>query len=59
MDKFELQTRYTALNMIELWAEPLIKNNMRLNDNNTYRFGLKCKTRGMIAHDRVLTGRIV
>lgn len=59
MDKFELQTRYTALKMIELWAEPLIKNNMRLNDNNTYRFGLKCKARGMIAHDRVLTGRIV
>lgn len=59
MDKFELQTRYTALKMIDLWAEPMFKNSTRLNDNNTYRFGLKCKTRGMIAHDRVLTGRIV
>lgn len=59
MDNFELQTRYTALKMIELWAEPLLKNMTRLNDNDTYRFGLKCKTRGMIAHDRVLTGRIV
>lgn len=58
MTKFQLENRYLALKMIELWAEPLTKN-MRLNDNNSYRFGLVCKTRGMIAHDRVLTGRIV
>lgn len=59
MTKFELANRYTALKMIDLWAEPLLKNMMRLNDNSTYRFGLMCKTRGMIAHDRMLTGRIV
>lgn len=59
MTKFELAMRYTALKMIDLWAEPIFKNRSRLNDNNTYRFALKCKTRGMIAHDRILTGRIV
>lgn len=59
MTKFELEDRYLALRVLDSWTHMLFKNTMRLNDNNTYRFGLKCKTRGLVSHDRVLMGRIV
>lgn len=52
MTKFDLENRYTALEMIDLWQKPI------LSFKPSKRFKLKCKTRGLIAHDRVLTGRI-
>lgn len=60
MDKFELEDRYLALKVLDIWLGSLLRSMLpHLNTNTIHRFTLKCKTRGLIAHDRVLTGRIV
>lgn len=59
MDKHSLENRYLALKVLDSWLGSLIRDVSRLNANDIHRFTLKCKTRGLIAHDRMLTGRIV
>lgn len=58
MTNFELEDRYLALRVLDNWVQPLFSDAMLPKTINKYRFALKCKTRGLIAHDRVLTGRI-
>lgn len=60
MDKFELLRRNLALDVLTVWYDTGAKFFKKyLYTNWAYRYSLGCKTRGLIAHDRALTGRIV
>lgn len=58
MDNFELINRKNALKAITIWNRAGDAFFKKYFSNDAHRFALTCKTRGLIAHDRVLTGRI-
>lgn len=59
MDNFEFERRCTALQVMEVWYNCGLRFFRKyLYTNSAYRFSLACKTRGLIAHDRFLDGRI-
>lgn len=59
MDRFDMQDRNTALKMLEIWYDAGRSYFTKYYTNDAHRFQLACKLRGLINHDRVLTGRSV
>lgn len=59
MDKFELERRETALGVLAVWYDAGLRFFRKYQYTDAaYRFNLACKTRGLIAHDRFLDGRV-